>query len=261
MSGTKHKNYELLNLIGYGLAKFDNEFVKQFGFGTKTAFYKNIVAEGIAKTTGTVKNRQDLFDPFFDNGRKGWWQKGNTYEHRKILIDSLYGELDVKLFTNIVKLHLNKKADEIDQIGQDEVSETEKISPILRSRFNQLQVTGQKAELYFINNFQMISQFKFGKLEDARLLGDGYDFQVQVNMSFLLAEVKGLRSNYGAIRLTKNEYIKAKEYKNDYGLVIVSNLDDIPRFVTIFDPANELSLTKYIVNREQITYHSKALNW
>jgi hypothetical protein len=75
----KHKNYEILNLIGYGLAKFDLQFVKEFGFKTKSAFYEYIVSFGIADTVGTVKNRQDLFDPFFDNQRKGWWQKGNAY--------------------------------------------------------------------------------------------------------------------------------------------------------------------------------------
>jgi len=261
MFGYKHRNYELLNLIGYGLAKFNNEFSQQFGFSTKTAFYQSIVTQGIAETTGTVKNRQDLFDPFFDNGRKGWWQKGDVYKHRKILIDSLYGELDVKLFANVVKLYLTQAVSKTGYIEKDEVNGTEKISPILYSRFNQLQVTGQKAELYFINNFQMIGEFRLGKLEDARLLGDGYDFQIQVNTRFLLAEIKGLRGNYGAIRFTKNEYIKAKEYEQDYGLVIVSNLDDVPKFITVFNPANRLSLTKQIINREQITYHSKAMSW
>jgi len=80
----KHENYEVLNLIGYGLAKFDMSFVKFFGLKTKTAFYKYIVQQGIAETIGTVKNRQDLFDPFFDNIRRGWWQKGDAYIHRKI---------------------------------------------------------------------------------------------------------------------------------------------------------------------------------
>lgn len=71
----KHKNYEILNLLGYGLAKFDDDFVRQFGFTTKTEFYNHFVKIGIAERVGVVKNRQDLFDPFFDNGRKGWWQK------------------------------------------------------------------------------------------------------------------------------------------------------------------------------------------
>ena len=60
MKDTKHENYELLNLIGYGLAKFNMSFVKQFGFKTKTAFYESVVQLGIAETTDTVKKRQDL---------------------------------------------------------------------------------------------------------------------------------------------------------------------------------------------------------
>lgn len=39
MSDNKHENYEILNMIGYGLAKFGLDFVKEFGFSTKTAFY------------------------------------------------------------------------------------------------------------------------------------------------------------------------------------------------------------------------------
>lgn len=75
----KHENYEILNLIGYGLAKFNNDFIKQFGFKTKTSFYEYIMNLGIVETESVVKNRMDLFDPFFENGRKGWWQKGDAY--------------------------------------------------------------------------------------------------------------------------------------------------------------------------------------
>lgn len=84
MSNNKHENYEILNLIGYGLAKFDMDFVKQFYYQTKTDFYEEMVRRGVGETVGTIKNRQDLFDPFFPNDRKGWWQKGDTYIHRKL---------------------------------------------------------------------------------------------------------------------------------------------------------------------------------
>jgi hypothetical protein len=69
MADNKHENYEILNLIGYGLAKFDKDFVREFGFKTKTAFFQHMVDLKIAETIGTVKNRQDLFDPFFYNPR------------------------------------------------------------------------------------------------------------------------------------------------------------------------------------------------
>lgn len=34
MSESKHKNYEILNLIGYGLAKFNNDFTREFSLRT-----------------------------------------------------------------------------------------------------------------------------------------------------------------------------------------------------------------------------------
>lgn len=253
----KHKNYELLNLIGYGLAKFDKGFVKELGFNSKSAFYEHIVNKNIAETTGTVKNRQDLFDPFFDNKRKGWWQKGDAYIHRKTLIDSLYGELEVNQYANIVKLHVEKKVGEPIK-PEDQI---EQVSPVLRSKFNQLQVTGQKAELYFIKNYQSVEKFKEGVLDDARLLGDGYDFQVQVKTKYYLAEIKGVRGISGSIRLTKNEYFKAQEYQNDYSLVVISHLDEIPKVTSIFNPIKEIKLEENITRSEQVSYHSKTIKW
>ncbi|CAG5422874.1 Zn-finger [Streptococcus pneumoniae] len=59
---SKHPHYELLNLIGYGLAKFDKLFIKEFQCSSKSEFYRYVVSLGIAETTGVVKNRMDLFD-------------------------------------------------------------------------------------------------------------------------------------------------------------------------------------------------------
>ena len=61
-----------MNLIGYGLAKFDYTFIQEFGFTTKTAFGQYFVDLGLANTWKAVSNRQDSFDPYFDNGRRGW---------------------------------------------------------------------------------------------------------------------------------------------------------------------------------------------
>lgn len=254
MSDNKHKNYEVLNLIGYGLAKFNNTFVAEFAAKSKTEFYEFFVVNGIADTTGTVKNRQDLFDPFFDNGRKGWWQKGNTYIHRKVFIDSLFGTLNVADYAAVVKLYL---LNENKVIGFD----TQIVPPIIKSKFKQLKTTGEEAEIYFLNNYQNIPVFKDAGIEDARNYGDGYDFQIQKLDVFLLAEVKGVRAKRGAFRLTENEYFKAKEYKNEYGIIVVSNLDDLPKMTVIFDPINKLELTERIIETQQLNFHSKSLEW
>ena len=254
MSDGRHENYEILNLIGYGLAKFDMDFVKQFGCKTKTDFYEEMVKRGVGETVGTIKNRQDLFDPFFPNDRKGWWQKGDAYIHRKHFIDSLFGDADAKNFADIVKLYLQNNF-KIDEYKAAEAS------PIIKSKFKQLQLTGQEAELYFKNNYQQIEPFKDGLLDDARLLGDGYDFQIQIEAKYFLVDVKGVRKTYGAFRMTDKEYSRADEYKSDYGLVIVSNLEDVPKMTTIFNPIAELVLERQERTQQQISYHSKSLTW
>lgn len=244
----KHENYEILNLIGYGLAKFNNNFIKEFGFNTKSSFYKFCVEKGIAEQTGVIKNRMDLFDPFFPNERKGWWQKGDAYIHRKDLIDNLFGDEKVREYANIVKLYFKNNF----EINDYQLS----IKPIVKSRFKKLQETGLEAELYFINNYTSIDIFNTATLEDARLFGDGYDFQLKTKTDYFLAEVKGIREKKGKFRLTENEYRKALEYKDKYIISLVMNLNQIPTFLTIENPLKNLKFKERIIqSRELKEYH------
>jgi hypothetical protein len=230
-----HKNYELLNLIGYGLAKFE-KFSNVFGFSSKNSFYQYCIKIGIADSIGVIKNRQDLFDPFFENNRKGWWQKGNTYIHRKIKIDALFGNENVESYVNIVKMYLLTNFN----IKDFKV----KVNPITQSRFKQMQMTGLEAEIFFMKNYHYLNEFHNGELEDARLYGDGYDFQISVNGNFYLAEVKGIRSSKGSLRMTENEYKKAKEYKEKYYLSVVLNLDKTPSIKIFANPLKVLDFKK-----------------
>lgn len=43
----KHDYYELLNLLGYGLSKFNHEFIKQFDYKNKEQFYQYFVDFGL----------------------------------------------------------------------------------------------------------------------------------------------------------------------------------------------------------------------
>jgi hypothetical protein len=248
---TKHENYEILNLIGYGLSKFNNTFIAQFGFTTKTDFYNYCVSIGLCDTGSVVKNRMDLFDPFFPNDRKGWWQKGDTYIHRKHFIDNLFGNESVEEYTDIVKMYLKNNFNILNLKTN--------IKPIVQSRFKKLQETGLEAELFFINNYQNIQLFNGAQLDDARLYGDGYDFQMKIDTTFYLAEVKGIRAQKGRFRLTENEYMKAQEYKEQYIITIVANLNDIPTFLTIEDPIKNLQFIKRTVSsKDRNEYHLKG---
>ncbi|MGC1204483.1 MAG: DUF3883 domain-containing protein [Flavobacteriaceae bacterium] len=246
---SKHENYEILNLIGYGLSKFNNDFIKEFGFKTKTSFYEYLVKNNIAETNSTIKNRMDLFDPFFsDNGRKGWWQKGQTYIHRKLLIDGLFGNEKVKGYSDIVKLFL-KENYKLEDFFVD-------VKPITKSKFKKLQETGLEAEMYFMNNFNSIDIFEDGQIEDARLFGDGYDFQIDTNNFSYLAEIKGIREKKGKFRLTENEYNKALEYKENYIITLVLNLNDSPKFLTIENPIKNLNFKERLIKSKDLKeYH------
>ena len=251
-----HENYHLLNLIGYGLAKFDMVFVNHFGFETKQAFFEYCIEINLAETVGVVKNRQDLFDPFFENNRKGWWQKGDAYLHRKEFIEATFKQetLDAGKFAELVKLYLES---DLSIIAPKESV----IPPILRSKFRQLQETGQEAELFFMNNYQQIDFLKNGELEDARLFGDGYDFQIGIGKHFFLAEIKGIRGTKGSIRFTENEHTKAIEFRNNYVLIVVNNLEKSPKMEIIRNPTMKLTFSPKTLKTQQLFFQSKVLDW
>lgn len=249
----KDRLSEVMNLIGYGLAKFDLNFAKEFGFSTKNAFCKAVVEMELAKTVKAVFNRQDSFDPYFDNGRRGWFQR-NQREHIKLFIDSLFGNEDVIGYANIVKMYIHN-------IDSNISLTTKSVSPIIASRFKQLQETGKEAEFYFMNNYQNIPFFEHSILEDARLWGDGYDFQLQKDNHYFLAEIKGVREQSGSVRLTQNEFNKATEFTKDFFLVVVSNLNNIPKLNCIRNPINNIDFICQEAHTISKNYITNSIKW
>jgi hypothetical protein len=63
-----------------------------------------------------------------------------------------------------------------------------------------------------------------------------------------LAEVKGIREKKGKFRLTENEYNKALEYKDDYIITLVLNMNDLPTFLSIENPIKNLKFEERIIN-------------
>lgn len=73
---------EVMNLVGYGMAKFNYDFIHEFGVKSKQDFARYFISLGFAKTIRSVLNRQDSFDPYFDNGRRGWFQRPSLWPSR-----------------------------------------------------------------------------------------------------------------------------------------------------------------------------------
>lgn len=61
--------------------------------------------------------------------------------------------------------------------------------------------------------------------------------------------------------MTQNEFDKAKEYNNDYALVVVGNLSDIPKMSVIFNPTDKISFVEKAINTKQVYYHTSPLKW
>lgn len=125
-----------------------------------------------------------------------------------------------------------------------------------------MQETGLEAELYFLHNYRNITIFNTGILEDARLFGDGYDFQIETKNDLYLVDIKGVRDKKGSIRLTEKEYLQAKEHQNLYAIVVVNNLNLIPKFSLVLNPVENLKLTpKITVSKPRTNYHSDIIKW
>ncbi|MEA3188869.1 MAG: hypothetical protein QOD99_2699 [Chthoniobacter sp.] len=252
--GQRHPNYVGLNLVGYGLAKFEDKLIGALGFDSKADLYRDLVARHLAKTRGTLKNRQDLFNPLVRGGRVGWWQNGDRYLHRKIQLDTMFGDLSAKAYAAMLRQYLHAEFPAVGEAKQP-------LPPLMKSKFRQLQETGVEAELFFMHNYRQVGAFADAAIEDGRQLGDGYDFQLAHGGEYWLAEVKGLRTRMGAIRLTENEFKRAEEFRSHFCLVVVSALDTRPVMAPIFDPLSLVRLNRKTIVSEQIYYHSQALEW
>jgi hypothetical protein len=252
--GQRHPNYVGLNLVGYGLAKFEEKLIASLGFKSKEEFYRDLVARGLANTRGTLKNRQDLFNPLVRGGKVGWWQNRDRYLHRKIQLDTMFGHLTPEAYSAMLRQYLHA---EFPAAGENKKS----LPPLMKSMFRQLQETGVEAELFFMHNYRQVGMFANAAIEDARQLGDGYDFQLAHGGEYWLAEVKGLRTRMGAIRLTENEFNRAEEFRGRFCLVVISALDTRPVMAPLFDPLSLLKLNRRTIISEQVYYHTQALKW
>lgn len=255
MSLSKETKTEIMNLVGYGLAKFDTKLTAHLGFKSKSDFARYIISRDLVSTLRAVFNRQDSFDPYFPNGRKGWHQR-NQREHIKILIDSLFGELNVEQFASLIYGLINSDEE------RDVILPSKYITPIEASRFKKLQDTGIQAESYFMNNYRNILMFSDSYLEDARLWGNGFDFQLtDMSNNINLVEVKGIRSKKGSIRMTEKEYSIADIYKSSFHLVVVANLDNHPYLCCVTNPLQSLDMSKCHIESIQTNYHTPIIEW
>ncbi len=104
-------------IISYYLSRCNDKAVKSLGYKNFTEAFRGI-GDILNENPNNIKNMRDEFDPYFDNGRRGWYQRPlrasrqQIYERYKNVSDA---ELDA-----IVKRLLNKSGGSAD-LDNDEV--------------------------------------------------------------------------------------------------------------------------------------------
>ena len=109
--------------IAYYLSRFDIKAVNSLGFiSFREAF------SSLASTTGqkasTLKNMRDEFDPYFDNGRVGWYQrklKGSRKEVYDKYINTSYEQL-TSTVNSIIEKYKNMSVEIANSNGHKKIT-------------------------------------------------------------------------------------------------------------------------------------------
>lgn len=86
--------------VAYYLSKANMVGVKLLGYRRFSEAF-NDIALLLNQKPSTIKNMRDEFDPYFDNGRKGWHQRSLCSSRKKIF--DRYANISIENLTVIVK--------------------------------------------------------------------------------------------------------------------------------------------------------------
>ncbi|MDQ0253365.1 hypothetical protein J2S74_000737 [Evansella vedderi] len=236
-------------IVAFYLSKYDRKALESLNYSTWRSAYEDIGGK-FGYSPNSIKNRRDDFDSLNDNNRSGWYQKELSKSSLEIF--EKFSNISEDGLTEIVRDILFEKNNyEILSILEDEDK-----GESIRS-YNLRGVTGKQAEKLFINFYKkgFLGEYN-GELIDTRDDGCGYDFKI--NKQDIVFEVKGLSSEEGGITFTDKEWTVAKQLRNNYILVLISNVFSDPNIRLVIDPYNNLSPTKAITKVVAVNWNIKS---
>ena len=89
-------------IISYYLSRCNYKAIESLGYKSFTEAFRGI-AELIGENPNNIKNMRDEFDPYFDNGRRGWYQR-DLRGSRQEVFDELAGLSDEELERKVKRL-------------------------------------------------------------------------------------------------------------------------------------------------------------
>ena len=247
---------ELAMVVAFYLSKFGNEGLERLGFETyKQAFQETGASLNV--NPNSVKNWRDEFDPYYDNGRKGWYQRGIRPTRQKVMttFDTLSEDALRVIVLDIIKPESRPKIESELQPVLAEIKGTDdkrksrkKVEYVARG------ITGRMAEEFFISTFNDgLTPFS-GNLRDCRDDGVGFDFEIADRKRRTLIEIKGVASESGGVTFTDKEWKVASDAKDNYFLGVVIQLSNHPKIGFVQNPAHILVPAYY-------AYTTITVNW
>lgn len=245
---------ELAMIVALYLSKFGEEGLEKLGYQSyRQAF--NEVGRSLDVKPNSVKNWRDEFDPYYDNNRKGWYQRGIRPSRQRVMLafDNLSESALRVVVLDIIRPEARPKIETelhstIKEIRDSEKKARKDIEYIPRGP------TGRMAEEFFISKFHAgLTPFD-GTLKDCRDNGVGFDFEIIKAAQRILVEIKGIAKPVGGIAFTDKEWRVANEVQDDYFLGLVVQVFESPRMGFVQNPVRCFTPVYY-------AYTTVTINW
>ncbi len=247
---------ELAMIVAFYLSKFGKMGLERLGYQSYTQAF-NVVGGSLGVKPNSVKNWRDEFDPYYDNKRKGWYQREIRPSRQQVLFafDNLSEQALRAIILNIIRPESRPQVQTELRSTLREIKDLEETKNIKkRSEYIPRGPTGRMAEEFFISNFHAGSTPFEGTLKDCRDDGVGFDFEVIKMARQTLIEIKGMAKQTGGITFTDKEWKVANEARENYFLGIVTHVFESPKIGFVQNPAQSFIPSYH-------AYTTVVVNW
>lgn len=233
---------ELGMVVAFYLSKYDKEGLNRLGFQTyKQAFEE--IGRSLHINPNSIKNWRDEFDPYYDNARKGWYQREIRPSRLKVIaaFDELSEDAMRAVVMDIIRSDKRPKVETELHLVLQEIKETNDNKKLKKkAEYSTRGPTGRMAEEFFIAKFhEGLTPFS-GVLKDNRDEGVGFDFEIIEHGNRTLVEIKGLAKESGGVSFTDKEWGVANKVQNDFYLGLVVDIPISPKIGFLQNPARNL---------------------
>ena len=229
-------------VVGYALSRLDKRLLNAMGWKTWGIAYSS-ASKALREKKSSVRLLRDEFDPFFDNGRQGWWKRP-PHPTRIAVLREFDMMTDAALIDTVRRI-LSRDTAPLKEVFDSLCRPATRVANVAERLY-----TGRLAEEFFLSSCASIIGFEPREICDMRQSALGYDFGVKPRPE-LAIEVKGMKKRRGDVLFTDREWSEALARRANYWLVVVACLPDSPTAKLFANPSRKLSPERRIVQVER----------